>query len=490
LKSVTGCFDIFSGSSVLKVQGYLADCGTSTCLIGVSIVSGGEVIKFYKRQGDDYFSLDWRQSASQSDIVVEDWEGCWKVTTPDASIITVCQNYYFLEVNILFNELYTENFNKNVSAYGGLCFSNTYNGTENALEIASSIALNSFLQRSEATQQKVSKRCGVEPESVIIERSDEGGAMMKTVSFDAAYKTDYFVPLKVSDLDKGFFGTISREKLDIDRERLCSEWNEFLPSLELEAEFSVSCYKRFMYFYQKMRVTCDLVDSFVLSYLDINPLFCLLGKCNMMQGCTQCDFQGCNPPLPGPTAPETQLSDRCTNSYSVIVSPATGRVIKCFEGMCEWSPNGFTWEGLPTHVDYTPYCLTAISGDFSTIWGWTAVGTKIFSNDFGQSWRSGVYTADEKEVFNYAHVDPYLGGSVGIKGNSHSVPDSDLVFTGFGEDKWWFTDVELCVSSNRLTSGKAMIYCVQWWCECLDIDQWGAAFGVDVLIGVEDVTSS
>lgn len=492
LKSVTGCFDIFSGSSVLKVQGYLAACGSSSCLIGVSILSGGEIIKFYKGAGDDFFKIDWKESISQSDIVVEEWEGCWMVTTPDGCIITICQHYYFLEVNIEFNELYTQNFNKNEGRYGGLCFPGTFNGTGNALDILIN-NLNLFLQTSQATEQKVSKQCGDVSESESITRGEADGAMKQTVTFDA-YTVDYYRPLKLSDVSRGYFDRISREEININREMIITEWNSFLPSLRLEYEFSVSSYKRFLYYYQKMRLTCGLIPKnlawLVQEGVEKNPLFCLLGKCHR-QGCRECDFDGCNPPLPGNSVAlgEIRVSDRCTNSYSVIVSLATGSVIKCFQGMCEWSPNGFTWEGLPSHVDSTPYCLTAITNDYSTIWGWTAAGIKVFSNDFGQTWTRGVYTAEEKDGFRNAHIVPYTGGSVGVKGNSHSVPDSPLVFAGLGDDKWWFSDIELCVWSNRLTSGKAMIYCVQWWCECLDFDEWAAAFGVDVLVGVEDDTS-
>jgi len=220
--------------------------------------------------------------------------------------------------------------------------------------------------------------------------------------------------------------------------------------------------------------------------LNLNPNLCG-GRGSVSRTGCQCDAGRFSPACSGfnTITPVPCQHDDCLKceDRSTLLDSRTGEVWKCFQGYCMYSRNGIVWEGLPSLYGKSAFCLISISWDDNdkrtgrTLWGLTAKMVSVRSIDDGKTWQPHIYNATAKELFQYSLRLNTTNKSPWKKGNSHDRPeDAEQGRQGYF---WWITFDELCVHSSHYTRiEKPMIFCSKWWCDCLDVDEWGTTFGV------------
>jgi hypothetical protein len=241
-----------------------------------------------------------------------------------------------------------------------------------------------------------------------------------------------------------------------------------------------------------LRSACDREQTRALARmicetsLNSNPNLCG-GRGTVSRSGCQCDEGFFTPACSGfttitPLPCQHSECDACEDR-STLLDSRTGEVWKCFKGYCMYSRNGIVWEGLPSIYGSSAFCLISISWDDTekrtgrTLWGYTATMIPVRSIDEGKTWQPAVFNATAKEVFGNSLRLNTTNKSPWKKGNSHDVPeDAEQGRQGYF---WWMTFEELCVQSSHYTTiEKPMIFCSKWWCDCLDVDEWGTTFGV------------
>jgi len=453
---------------LLHVHARAEPCGLHSCVTAVGIQHGRDIYAVYKAATIDSFSFNVLSDSSSASVYEE--FGCWKLVLPDNNVIHICPNTNsYLDINIDFNVIYHNLLLRNPSGeFEGSCLGNlvvpqnsvlkypvevvapgvhSLHVCENGLPVKNGIdSVSSAVQRPmPATSQVVFNPYDLELQGPL-ECVFRNGALSSVLP--RAFSGGEFLTTWCEGFnDLFFYGANDALRVSLNT---------------ISYFHSTAYYKANFHFF---------ADSIIKN----NPRFCPFGKVGS-NGCTKCPDDGCFAPVPQPRDGPTP----CTSKHSVLLDESSGKIIKCYMGICEYSSNGFAWQGLPTDPSKTPYCLSAISNG-PVLWGFTVNGEEIKSSDFGQSWTPGSYDVTEKVSFTYAHSDSFDNISpTTTRHSSLSVPENHW-FSGLGSDRWWLTPDDLCVYSNRLAVTKSLIYCVRWWCDCIDFDTWSSSFGVDTL---------
>jgi hypothetical protein len=150
---------------------------------------------------------------------------------------------------------------------------------------------------------------------------------------------------------------------------------------------------------------------------------------------------------------------------SAIINSVTGEAWKMYKYSLYYFSVAANWVAVPQSDNWPAVldeysCQNAMCSGGTRLFGRTASGAVVTSTDKGHSWTVGDPELDEKEQSFLAH-------------HYYTLPITTI--DGLASDVWWLTENHLCVLSNRLTSqSKPLEYCVSWWCDCLDEDDWNA----------------
>merc|ERR1711963_466839 len=150
---------------------------------------------------------------------------------------------------------------------------------------------------------------------------------------------------------------------------------------------------------------------------------------------------------------------------SAIINNVTGEAWKMYKYSLYYFSVTANWVAVPQSGNWPVVldeysCNNVLCSGGTRLYGRTDSGTVVTSTDKGYSWTIGSPDLDAKVLTFLAH-------------HEFSVPITTI--DGLGSDVWWLTEKHLCVLSNRLTSqSKPLKYCVSWWCDCLDEEDWNA----------------